>query len=222
MPKDMLAFWMEDNSGHHLQPYSGTQIPPHLRIDYLTFSSVTNFLAGDGLKPFARRFASNLTEQLLTDNKVGCDWSVLPDLFSFLQGHLFRAAVKGMFGKKFFAVNPTFTEDFWAFSKGLPTLAKGYPRWLYPKVYDARDKCIEAIKQWHAAIQADFDNPKNASKEWNEDCGASIVKFRYKAWSNMPRVGVDGAATEDFGMIWAYVGYISVIWYEFADMILVI
>ena len=70
MPKDALAFWMDDDSGHHLQPHPHSKVPPHLRIEYLTYSSVSTFLTGDGLKPFARRFTTNLTERLLHTDSV--------------------------------------------------------------------------------------------------------------------------------------------------------
>lgn len=206
MPKDTLAFWMYDDSGHNIQPRPGTQIPSHLRVDYMTHSSITRFLAGDGLKPFARRFTSNLIERLSTTKVVNQHWSSHPDLFGFLQTQLFPASLEAMCGKKFLTINPTFVEDFWAFSEVLPTLAKGYPQWLSPKPYRLRDKCFVSLKQWHVALWAHYEeSPGESPGGWSEDYGAEIIRFRHMAWSKMPRMGADGAATEDLGMIWAYV-----------------
>lgn len=211
MPKDTLAFWMEDNSGHHSQPRAGSQVPPHLRVDYLTHSSITKFLTGDGLKPFARRFTVNLTERLSTNSAVGLEWSSVQDLFGFLQAELFPAAVEAMWGKQFFTINPTFVEDFWIFSKVIPGLAKRYPRWLFPKQYQARDKCFASIKRWHAVIRSSNESPKDESDDWNEEYGAELVKFRLMAWSEMPRMGAEGAATKDLGMIWGCVNILSLV-----------
>jgi len=205
MPKDTLAFWMEDDSGSHAQPRPESQVSPHLRIDYLIHSSVSRLLTGNGLKPFARRFTSNLNTRLLMHDAVHPDWSVLPDLFGLLQAEMFPAAVEAMCGKRFFPTIPTFVEDFWAFSAALPKLAKKYPRWMFPKAYEARDKCFASIEGWHRAIWPCFNNPTTDSDGWNEDWGAVVIKSRHMGWSKMPRVGAQGAATEDLGLIWACV-----------------
>ena len=93
MPKDTLAFWMEDDSGHNALPYPDSNIPPHLRIDHLTRSSISKFLTGDGLKPFARRFTTKLTDRPLNIDSVRAVWSEFPNLFTFMQAKLLPAAV---------------------------------------------------------------------------------------------------------------------------------
>lgn len=208
MPKDTLAFWMDDSSGHHSQPYPESNIPPHLRIDYLVHSSVTRFLTGDGLKPFARRFVLNVAERLSMKRAINQDWTDIPDLFEFLQAELTPAAVEAMWGRQFFKINPDFVADLWKFSKELPVLAKGYPRWLAPRQYKTRDACFASIRRWHQAVWTHLNDPITSRGDWNEDYGADIVKFRLEAWAKMPRMGADGMATEDLGMIWAYVQYL--------------
>ena len=209
MSKDTLEFWNEDNSGHHAQPRPGSNVPAHLRVDYLTHSSILGFLSGDGLQPFARRFMSTLADQLLTKGTIQSEWSNNPDLFGFLQAELLPATIEAMWGKLFCLINPTFVEDFWIFSSVLPELAKGYPRWLAPKPYQARDKCFESIKRWHTVICKHFHETPVAGEGWNEHYGAELVRFRHMAWSKMPRMDADAAATEDLGMIWAYVNQLS-------------
>ena len=203
MPKDTLAFWMDDDSGHHAQPHPDSKVPPHLRIDYLTHSSVATFLTGEGLKPFARRYTTNLTERLLKTSSIREEWSSFPDLFAFMQAELFPAAVEAMCGQELLSMNPTFVEDFWAFNKVLPGLAKGYPQWLFPGLYRARDKCLDSLKRWHEVIWTHFDEPAGDFKGWNSVYGTEFVKFRHIMWSKMPRMNADAAATEDLGLIWA-------------------
>ena len=205
MPKDTLAFWMWDDSGHHAQPHPESNVPPHLRIDYLHFSSVEKFLVGEGLKPFADRFTTGLTHRLLArQRQFGSAWSHVPDLFTVMQDELFPAAAQAMCGTRLFEINKNFTRDFWAFNKAIPLLAKGYPRWLIPSAYRARDTAIETILKWHRAIAPNFITEATGSMtDWNPEYGAEFVKFRHVAWSKMPRMGPGGAATEDLGIIWA-------------------
>ena len=205
MPKETLEFWMEDDSGHHSQPHPDSKIPSHLRIDHLTYSSVTKFLTGDGLKPFATRFTINLTDRLSGHKSIGPEWSNFPDLFAFMQQELFPAAVEAMCGRLLLSMNKNFVHDFWEFNRHLPRLAKGYPRWLSSKPYKARDTCLSSLKQWHEAIWTHFDDSTTGDEEWNQNYGAPIVRYRHEMWSKMPRMNADAAATEDLGMIWAYV-----------------
>lgn len=203
MPKETLAFWMWDDSGHHAQPHPNSNVPPHLRIDYLTHSSVARLLTGPGLKPLADRFTKNLMARFANNDYVQDEWQYLPDLFLFMQDELFRSAVEAMCGERLFTVNPNFVRDFWAFNKGLPYLAKGYPRWMVPSAYRARDTVLSSLKKWHKAIASELKSPPIAMDEWNPDFGVELVRFRHAAWSKMPLMNEDAAATEDIGMIWA-------------------
>ncbi|KAI4227187.1 MAG: hypothetical protein LQ349_006761 [Xanthoria aureola] len=203
MPKETLEFWKWDDSGHHAQPHPDSNVPPHLRIDYLTHSSVARLLTGPGLKPLADRFTKNLMIRLSKSEYLNQEWSDLPDLFAFMQQQLFPAAVEAMCGELLFSVNPKFVGDFWAFNKGLPYLAKGYPRWMVPSAYRARDTVLNGLKKWHLAIASELKCPPIAMDEWSPDFGVELVRFRHDAWSKMPLMNEDAAATEDLGMIWA-------------------
>lgn len=203
MPKETLEFWKWDDSGHHAQPHPESNVPPHLRIDYLTHSSVARLLTGPGLKPLADRFTQNLMIRLSTSEYLDEEWSQLPDLFAFMQDELFPAAVEAMCGETLLSVNPRFVGDFWAFNKGLPYLAKGYPRWMVPSAYRARDVVLNSLKKWHVAIASELKCPPIAMDEWSPDFGVELVRFRHEAWSKMPLMNEDAAATEDIGMIWA-------------------
>lgn len=203
MPKATLAFWNADDSGVDRSPYPDSVVPPHLRIEYLTHSSVVKFLTGPSLKPFSDRFSRNLTDQLLKRRSTTSEWEYLPDLFSLMQHELLPAALKSMCGLYLLTINPTFVEDFWAFNRCLYVLAKGYPRLLFPAPYTVRDKCLESLKQWHKFIWAHFDNPDSDTVPWNPYFGTEFIKGRHNMWSKMDQFNPDAAATEDLGMIWA-------------------
>lgn len=203
MPKDALAFWMADDSGMLVRPHPDSNVPAHLRVDYMTHDSVAKLLTGVGLKPSCDRFTRNLSQRLLANTSVSSEWVDHPDLFQFFQYELFPAAVEAMWGNGIFSVNPDFLKDMWAFSRGLPYLAKGYPRWLVPSAYRARDKCLESVKRWHRTISPILKTPARGMEQWTPEYGAEFVKYRHHMWSRMPRMGTEAVAGEDLGMIWA-------------------
>ena len=207
LPKDALAFWMPDDSGMLSQPYPDSHVPAHLRVDYMTHDSVAKLLTGVGLKPLCDRFTRNLSQRLLANTSVDVEWVEHSDLFAFMQSELLVPAAEAIWGTKVFSVNPDFSQDIWHFARQLPYLAKGYPRWLAPSAYRARDKCLESVKRWHRAVSANLKTPTQGMDQWNPEYGTEFVKYRHRMWSQMPRINDDAMASEDLGMIWAYVVY---------------
>ena len=203
MPKDALEFWLSDDSGMLAKPHPDSNVPAHLRVDYMTHESVKKLLTGPGFKHSCDRYTRNLSQRLLENSLIGSEWVKHSDLFEFFQTELFPAAVEAMWGTKIFALNPGFVQDMWEYSRGLPYLAKGYPWWLAPSAFRARDKCIESIKHWHTAIASNLDTPLQGMDQWNADYGTEFVKYRHQAWSKMDRMNADAMASEDLGMIWA-------------------
>lgn len=203
MPKDALDFWMSDDSGMLAQPHPESQVPTHLRVDHMTHASVAKFLTGVGLKPLCDRFTRNLSQRLLVTESVGLEWVEHSDLFAFMQNELLTPAMEAMWGTKIFSMKPDFGQDIWQFSQGLPYLAKGYPRWLAPSAYKARDKCLQSVKQWHSSISASLETPAQGMDRWNPEYGTELVKQRHRMWSRMPQMNADAIASEDLGMMWA-------------------
>ena len=204
MPDDAGRFYLADNSGVHHNPSPGSKIDPDHRIKYLTHLSMTKFLTGSGLKPFTDRFATNLTEQLNMNKNVTSEWRHMPDLFSFIRDELFKASIRAMCGEYILSLNHKICDDFWEFDKGMPSLAKRFPRWLAPSAYAARDKCLENLKNWHRFIQQHLEDESTPaeSTDWNQYYGTEFMKSRQKMWSKMEKMSPEAAASEDLGVIW--------------------
>ena len=203
MPKDALAFWMSDTSGMLAQPLPDSHVPPHLRVDYMNHKSVAKLLTGVGFKPLCDRFTQKLSQRLLATASVGIEWVDHPDLFAFMQTELLTPAMEALWGTRVFSMNPDFEQDIWQFMKRVPYLAKGYPRWLAPSAYEARDKCLDSVKHWHSSISASLETPARSMDQWNPEYGTEFVKYRHCTWSHMPRMNADAVASEDLGMMWA-------------------
>ena len=203
MPKKTLAFWMWEDSGIGSSPHPQSTVPAHLRVEYMTYLSIHKFLTGSGLKPFADRFIENVISQLSRKTNLIDDWLVVDDLWEIVRVEFFTASLRAMCGDYLLKLSPSFVEDYWNFNRELYVLAKGYPRWLKPDAYRFRDTCIDSVKKWHAFIQPYLRDERLIDSTWNPYYGAELVKYRHIAWSKMPAMDADAAATEDLGLIWA-------------------
>ena len=202
-PESASSFYMADISGLGSSPHPDSNILPEHRIDYLTHSSVARFLTGPGLRPLSQRFIEHLAEQL-SKNCIGHDWESLSDLYSIFQTDVFRAAITSAFGTYILSLTPDFCKDFWAYDGSLPLLAKGFPRWLAPAPYKARDKCLENIKKWHRFTKRISQNAKCANEnDWDPYFGAGVMRYRQELYSKMEAMDSSGVASEDLGLIWA-------------------
>ena len=203
MPKSAQDFLAADESGLHRKPYPGSNIKPENRYDYLVHSSSLRFLTGPGLNPLTDRFTKNLTQDLLGLN-IGSEWIAMPDLASFVRLHVFQASVRAMFGHQILLLNPELASELWEFHDGIPYLATGWPRWLRPSAYRARDKCLASVRNWH-----DWLRRQQASPTWNDYevyhplFGSDLVRKRQEMYSKMDGIDADAMASQDLGLIWA-------------------
>ena len=204
MPRDAARFYLGDDSGIHSTSSPHSKGDPSQRVKYLTHLSMTKFLSGSGLKPFAESFAANLAEQFITNGEVTTEWNDLPDLFIFMRDELFKATVRAICGECLLALNPTFCEDFWEFDKGLLSLAKRFPRCMVPSAYAARDKCLSKVEVWHEFIRTHLkDESVNKNpEEIRKIFGTEFIKSRQEMWSKMERMSPRAMASEDLGVIW--------------------
>ena len=203
MPKETLAFWERDDSGVGASPHPKSTVPAHLRVEYMTYSSVHKFLTGPGLQPFADRFIENLISQLKKGPDISSEWVQVDDLWDLVRVEFFTAAVKAMCGEYLLKLNPDFVDNYWGLNSVLYVLAKGYPRWSNPGAYRVRDACIDSVKKWHQFIQPYLRDEQLMKSPWNPYYGAEVVRYRHFAWSKMPAMDAGAAATEDLGLIWA-------------------
>lgn len=202
MPAKAQDFLAADDSGLNSKPHPTSNVKPEHRIDYLTHAAILRFLSGPGLKPLVSRFKEMIMGQFASQD-IFSEWVEMPDLYSFLKVQIFNASVEAMCGSHILLLNPTFCEDFWKFDAGLSNLAKGYPWWLIPSAYQARNRCLAHVKKWHLFLR------ENSSREESEDydsfdpkLGAGLMRYRQKMWSKMEAIDAGAMASEDLGMLW--------------------
>ena len=206
MPKGAANFYLSDDSGIQHTPFHNSKVAPDQRIKYLTHLSMAKLLSGSGLKPFAERFATNVVKQLDARNKINTEWTHLPNFFHFFRDELLIATTRAICGEHLLQLNPSWTNDFWDFDNGVPSLAKRFPWWLAPSAYAARDRCLGNLKKWYEFVEREVECNSEAVdvKERDSLWGSEFMKSRHDMWSKIGAMNADAQASEDLGLIWGY------------------
>lgn len=204
-PNHILPLYFGDDSGQLLRPMPGSQVAPENRIRYFyTKASHQHLASMNGIR-LGERYMDILSRNISTNTSLGIEWVELPDLWLFIQKLVFPASTEVLFGSFLLSLNPTLTEDFWAFDRSIPILLKGLPRWLSPRAYKSRDKMLNSIKKWHTFANKHSDPSKTGPNdpEWDPYFGSKYVKARQKFLSNIEVMDADGQASEDLGLLFA-------------------
>ena len=197
------SFCQSDDSGRGPRPHTRSNVKPENRIWFHTHNSSAIFLSGLHLKTLSSHFQYHLRNRIGTlplDNQ----WSETTDLYSFVFDLTFPTQVEVLFGTSFLPLNPNFASNFREFHRGLTYLLRGYPRWLVPKAWDAREQCLEDIKKWHIAVQKQEDNGRISSSEGKHlSYGSDYIRGRKHMHSKMKLLDADAIASSELGVIWA-------------------
>ena len=182
-------------------------VRPENRIWFHTHDSAATFLSGTHLKVIASYFQRHLKDRVrqFTYTK---QWSDPTDLYSLVHDLIFSTQIDTLYGKSFLLMNPNFVSDFRTFHHGIPYLLRGYPRWLIPKTWDARERCLEAIKQYHISRdewKVDSNDKTEADEEHCVNYGSDFIRARKLIHSKMEGLDADAVASSELGVIWAYV-----------------
>ncbi|KAI1089123.1 cytochrome P450 [Rostrohypoxylon terebratum] len=205
-PASSISFYAADNSGIASVPRKGSNIEHHNRIHFHQAHTVQEFLSGQHLTHLGNRYLDTLQRNLSSLFSTGSsDWIEYPDLYHFLQTHAMRSAVETVMGSKIFEMSPTLIDDFWEFDGSVPRLLRGFPRWLMPGPYKARDRLHDAIKKWHAYAHAHSDCSKtsNEDPEWEPYFGSKLIRARQNYLLKMEPINADARASEDVGLMMA-------------------
>ena len=204
LPKEAGDFYAEDNSGIAATPIPGSQVAPHNRIAHLRHGAAARLLYGPHLRNMTDRFIKNFTKQIDDYKDIGSEWVEYPDLVDWLQRFTFQAATTSLMGHHVFRFNPNFSDDFWEFMYYLPTLMRGYPRWMNPSAWKARERCLDTITKYHKHAWENVDHEKDDdSVEYEEFFGARIMRVRYAYAKKMEKMSDEARAAEDLAMVFA-------------------
>ena len=191
-PKQDINFLKADNSGITHNPHPQSSTKPEDRYFYLNYKATVDFLTGSHLTVTAQRYQTALNRRIEVV-PIQDKWVDLDDLFSFLRPLIFDSSIETMCGVNFLRTFPDFVDNFWKFNDRMSRLLQGWPRWMIPKTWRARDRCISLMKQW-----------RKMSLEKQSNAHPFFLR-RWSDFSKMRGFSEDGAASSDLGVLWAYV-----------------
>ncbi len=188
-PKQDMRFFEADNSGITSAPHPRSSTRPEDRVFYLMHKATVDCLAGSHLAIAAQKFHDALRRRI-EEVPIQDDWTEMDDLYSFLRPLISYSTIEAMCGKSFLETFPDFVCNFWNFNTKMPKLLQGWPRWMMPKAWQARDRCISTMTQW-----------RKMSNEENFD-GNAMIPRRWSYFSKMQGISEDGVACSDLGILW--------------------
>ncbi|KAA8644975.1 cytochrome P450 [Aspergillus tanneri] len=202
MSEKALEIYEKDDSGGSNRPYPGSTVEARNRVDYRSYQTITQLLAGNGLKPFWRRYQANVTKRL-KDHELGSQWEHWPDFMHFFETEISTATVDALCGEYLLKRRPGFLKDLWKLDRELDVLFRGTPRIFAPRIYATRDRLLDAIKDWQAFARKNFHpsfiEPSGDDPFW----GSKFFRDRQDVFLDMDGMDYDAIASEDFGAIWA-------------------
>lgn len=192
-PKQDMIFFQADRSGITHDPHPQSSTKPENRVFYLMHKATVDCLAGLHITIAAQKFQVAL-QRSIEAVPVQDKWVEMDDLFSFLRPLISHSTVEAMCGANFLHMFPDFLDNFWSFNSRMPKLLQGWPRWMMPKAWRARDQCVSTMKKWRKMSD-------NANFEENFDGNAMILR-RWSYFSKMQGLSEDGIACSDLGILW--------------------
>ncbi|KAL8772128.1 MAG: hypothetical protein Q9209_002563 [Squamulea sp. 1 TL-2023] len=188
-PEPDMKFFEADKSGITHDPHPQSSTVAENRIFYLMHKATVDCLAGSHLTIAAQSFEGALRRRIHSV-PVQDEWVQMDDLFEFLRPLISGSTVEAMCGAKFLEAFPEFVDTFWTFNDEMPRLLQGWPRWIIPRAWQARDRCVSMMRQWR----------KIANKE-NFD-GNGMIQRRWSYFSKMQGLSQDAVACSDLGILW--------------------
>ena len=199
VPGAEMPFFTSDRTGSAHEPHHDAPArDKDCRVQYLMLKTVADHLSGPGLAGTAVRFRGAMEKQIeAVDVGSGVkeeEWVEMDDLFGFVRGLVARATCETMLGSKFLAQFPDFVDCFYTYNDRIRRFLQGWPRFLIPRAWAARKRCIEIMRLWKRGVEADagsFDGSPMMVKRWEI----------FEKWG----ISEDAIAASDLGILWGYV-----------------
>lgn len=178
VPESVMPFYRADDSGMAAEPRKGSTVEPHNRILYLQTHNAQKWMASPHLEPVTKRFGTILQRRFQA-LQISEDWVEYPSFFIFLE-QVIHANIEAVMGSKILKLNPSLVQDFCDAKQHAPGFFRGWPRWLMPKAFRARDRIIDGVQRWHeyALGNGDHQNTGDGEPDWDPIWGSQYSKVR--------------------------------------------
>jgi hypothetical protein len=200
MPKRDIAIYEADTSGSFVAPL--TPIPEEKRIWRKVHDVQHHHLSnGKPLSILTRVFTVEFEKTL--DEMPLNEWTTVP-IYKFFRNSMSTASTISLIGSRVFKENPELINDFWAYMEGFMVLFMKLPRFLNPKVWEARDRLTSACVRHLKWLEDRYDRIQTEDPDWDQDLGSRVNRLRDKALFDSG-VSVEGRGVQLAGFLIGYV-----------------
>jgi hypothetical protein len=195
--------YLFDKSGYLSKPHPESHIETRNRVDHLTYKAFAHLLSGPGYAIFWNRFEISLTKSL-HGLDINNEWKPYSDLLQLFQEYNTRCVIDAMCGESLLRRNPAFLADFWEWNKGFHHLMKQIPRWIVPNVYAARQRNLDAIKDWHRNARKNFQRCSIREDGTDPYWGTPYFREKWPELKGIDDWDADALAVDDLAFVWGY------------------
>lgn len=145
-------------------------------------SVIHRYLAGRSAVQLSRRFESNLKDRMHAHRALTVpNGIIMDDFLDFFVEDVTGSLVDSLCGKGLLKRHPDFLPAFWTFCDNLPTYMKGTPKFLAPQAYKAKQKVVEAVRDWQLWASEHFDPTSTPLNEDGDDpfWGSKFFRERF-------------------------------------------
>ncbi|RYP38291.1 hypothetical protein DL767_002622 [Monosporascus sp. MG133] len=201
MPKNALETYNADDSGPLATPYSGSNVAPEARIDYLLHQNFLRQWSGPNLTHTTKRFKRALRSRIDLLDFTGI-WKEVDDFYQMFAKVVSASLIESIFGPALLRLNPGFVENLWTYDDCVPWLVRGVPSFLIPGSYRIRDDLRHQIKGWYKYARQEFhESAIDPDGDGDPFWGSEFVRYLQ---NNLSEWGHDDDAlsAQDLGTIW--------------------
>lgn len=192
------------------------KVPKYFEAKYLTAAPIyawssnviRRYLAGRSAFQLSKRFETNLKARIEAHPALATpEGIVLEDFVDFFCNTVIAAFIDGLCGKGLLERNPWFTGPFWTLCDNLPIYMNGTPRFIAPKVFKARDDVLEAVVDWQAWANENFDEHTTPLDEDGDDpfWGSKFFRERFNTFVHDMGFDPRDVAAMELGFLFGYV-----------------
>jgi hypothetical protein len=197
MSKSDSKILASDKSGVGAVPL--TETPEEKRIWKRTHEwGISHLANGSSVNMLTLRFMDEFVQQL---DREPLGQQFTTRLGDFFKNAMFRASTTSLVGSEIFNLNPDLEDIYWNYEGTFLLMAIGMPRFLYYKGHVARDRMLNASKNWIKAAWKNFDQ-RDSDSDWEKHFGSAFIRGQAFALQDAG-ISHDGQAAAMLPLIWA-------------------
>ena len=198
-PSPICELYRSDQSGFGIKAKSSHPTDARKRVRRMEHMLIHDSLSKSSTAVLSKEYLQGLVDSLGNSaSYTSSSWTEHPDLWLLMKDLMFANIVDCLYGSRLLSARPQFTHEFNEFDEGIHYLSKEIPRMIVPHAYDARDRCLESIKQWRS-IELSEKRTKEEPNGWS----SWFFNWRCQLYDGIDHLDPKARASFDLAFLWA-------------------